>query len=204
MWPFKRKSRLQKTIELFTDDDRHPLIIKLDDWWSDTFGKWIHWYFLNPYRDHFGRFPKRIKKVLDYLPLLWYDFDWDHSYLYKILKMKLDKMIPVFENGMCVSSAKNAHEMKICSHILGRLIDDIYSDDCQDELERKYGKIEFVKVDKKDKKGRQYRTLKRARENHPNYKRDRKRLYERAQTRKKEDLDLLFNILRRKIEYYWD
>ncbi|MDX1472144.1 MAG: NADAR family protein [Flavobacteriaceae bacterium] len=71
------------------------------------------------------------------------------------------------------------------------------NEDCFKELDEKYGKMKIF-----EDKG--FRYLHREREHLPTFKRDKKRLYKRAKIRRKEDINLLFHIMARRIEAWWD
>jgi hypothetical protein len=62
-----------------------------------------------------------------WFPLIWKDRQWDHYYLFKMLRMKLKLMEQFFrENAMHLGAEKDAKGMKVCVLLLDRLIEDNY------------------------------------------------------------------------------
>ena len=60
---------------------------------------------------------------------IWLDASFDWSFLAEIMEYKISRMAKVFEKYGChVNAAKDAKRMRICSHLLRRLIEDNYSD----------------------------------------------------------------------------
>ena len=57
---------------------------KLKLWWEFE-GKYLH-------RD----FIEGIKNLIKWFPIIWKDRNWDHSYIYEILKFKLKKTFKPF------------------------------------------------------------------------------------------------------------
>lgn len=47
-----------------------------------------------------GRYIKKIRKILAWLPVLWEDEDWDHDYILRVLKYKLIRTREEIKNGM--------------------------------------------------------------------------------------------------------
>lgn len=206
LWPFNRKSRLQKILEGSIKDTRPKWLIKLEDQWGATVGKYLLYPLSRFYDDHLGNFLHRINKVLDYLPILWYDYDWDYVYFYVILKKKIDRMIPVFKEGHLKGSDQTVKELKICSHILDRLINDIYSKERCEKSFKKYGSLQWVTasgtVHDSPEAQTPYNLV--YERHHERAVKEVRRLHKRADIRKKEDLALLCNIIRRKSQTWWD
>lgn len=84
-------------------------------------------------------FLKKIKKIIDYIPILWNDYDWDYSYIDKILLYKLKRMKKVFDNKknkqfwdfgkeQSIYRQKAYKALCICILILERQINDFYFD----------------------------------------------------------------------------
>lgn len=82
---------------------------------------------------------KKIKKIIDYIPILWNDYDWDYSYIDKILLYKLKRMKKVFDKNkdkqfwdfgkeQSIYRQKAYKALCICILILERQINDFYFD----------------------------------------------------------------------------
>jgi len=88
-----------------------------------------------------------IKNVWKWLPIVWDDKQWDHVYLYIILRHKLSIMERYFrENGHLVRSEEDAKKMKLCILLLDRLIKDDYSFNAFKKHDKKWGEIDLKRV----------------------------------------------------------
>ena len=75
------------------------------------------------------RFFFNIKRIIEWIPILYNNFDWDYYYLLKIISFKLKLMEKHFREDGCTTSAKeNAKEMKALIEICNRLIEDNYGE----------------------------------------------------------------------------
>jgi hypothetical protein len=62
-----------------------------------------------------------IKRLFNYLPLIWKDEDWDYDYLYKILDFKLRRMqIELEHDTWHMDSKRRARQIAICLAYLDR------------------------------------------------------------------------------------
>lgn len=92
------------------------------------------------------RLLRRIRKVAKWLPILWRDEDWDHAFLWIILRHKLASMRDYHKfYGITEDRTQIALEINSCVEALDRLIDDDYLKDDWAAYEAKYP-VEFVKV----------------------------------------------------------
>jgi hypothetical protein len=74
-----------------------------------------------------------IRNIIFWLPVVYLDRWWDHSFLYSILRHKLSQMERGFRlHGMSTNSEKDAKNIKICILLLDRLINNDYIDYMQD------------------------------------------------------------------------
>jgi hypothetical protein len=68
-----------------------------------------------------------VKNIIFWLPIIWKDRWWDHSYIYSILKRKLEQMEYKFKTeGVSIRSKEDAKNMKTCILLLDRLIKEKY------------------------------------------------------------------------------
>ena len=64
--------------------------------------------------------------------IIWYDCDWDHSFLLKILAYKFRRMAERQENArVVVSWGRQARQLRICQHLVERLNKDEYWEKAQ-------------------------------------------------------------------------
>lgn len=71
------------------------------------------YYFLSGFR--------RIKRFIDWFPILWKDEDWDEVYLFEIMRFKTARMRKEIEkNQRHVGYEKNVRDMKVAEELLAR------------------------------------------------------------------------------------
>lgn len=73
------------------------------------------------------QFFRNIHRVLYWLPIIWKDRYWDWSFLFTIIKHKMEYNAERFEkHGMHVGSKEDARKMRICCILLDRIIKQDY------------------------------------------------------------------------------
>ena len=86
-----------------------------------------------------------IKNLIAWVPVIWQDGDFDYVFLLRILKFKLERMLPVIENGYNVDAYKTAHKMRIAIRLLDRQIDGTwYHDNAFMFHRKKYGEAMYT------------------------------------------------------------
>jgi len=96
-----------------------------------------------PFRD----FYRRVRNVLRWLPTIWKDRDWDHSYINEILIRKLEFTRDFYLSDKPYSSeaSRTADEIQEAISRLHQTKDswEFYEDPALEHLERKWGKTTF-------------------------------------------------------------
>lgn len=103
---------------------------------------------------YINRTIRRIKNLLRWLPIIWKDEQWDHYYIFEILKHKL-----IFtaqhtrENGYHTSSDYDAGKMMLCVRLIEKVQSEAYMEELinNDELTQEMLDVAF----NKQKKARQ-------------------------------------------------
>ena len=141
--------------------------------------------------------------------VIWNDRDYDHWFLYKIIQFKLKRMERLQRKyGHSINSDKIADKMKICVSLLERLLEDDYIGNALESHEKKWGESEMIFTPIPDKKG--YSELNFKVEKVTNEKekaketKERRTKYDLARDSKEQDLDMLFSIIRKNVEGWWD
>ena len=66
-----------------------------------------------------------IRNIIKWIPIIWYDIDFDWDPLAKIMEFKLRNMAESFRyNNHTVNCQDNAKDMLICAELLKRLRED--------------------------------------------------------------------------------
>ena len=96
----------------------------------------------------------KIKRVINYLPIIWKGYDWDYHYSLDLFKYQLERTADYLESDKALTLDAKKHAMRIRTTIklMERVYDDYYSVEYIDEMIEKYGKInyEFEKINNKD------------------------------------------------------
>lgn len=71
----------------------------------------------------------KIKRILDWIPILWKDYEWDHACLLRILEFKLRRMAKHhLEYGVTVRRDVTAHQLTEAAALCKRMANEEYTD----------------------------------------------------------------------------
>uniref|UniRef100_A0A6M3Y3E6 Uncharacterized protein n=1 Tax=viral metagenome TaxID=1070528 RepID=A0A6M3Y3E6_9ZZZZ len=85
---------------------------------------------------------KGIRNIFKWLPIIWHDRDWDHYFLYEVLRFKLSEMEKHLRlYGHHEDAEKDADVIRICIGALERLIEDDYCKELLTVHHEKWGEI---------------------------------------------------------------
>ena len=74
--------------------------------------------------------PRGIKNLVIWFPTVWRDRQWDHQFIYIMLRQKLHFTEQfIRHHGVHVNNVEDADEIKTCVDILDRLINDVHHDE---------------------------------------------------------------------------
>ena len=90
-----------------------------------------------------------ISNIIKYFKIVWNDRDYDYTYIFNILRFKLEKQAKyINDKNRFISSRRNAELMLLTSRLIELIKEDAYDTEYMDYYE---SKIEFVPYgDKKD------------------------------------------------------
>ena len=150
-----------------------------------------------------------VKNLIRWFPIVWKDRQWDHQYIYTILRHKLHLTEQFIRHrGIHVKNVEDADKLKKCVLLLDRLIKDKYHENIFDSHRKKWGDPEMIFTDLEDRPGYGSLEIK-----YPNVKTEKHREIESKefklktkteQQMKDQDLDLLFKLMRKHIQTWWD
>jgi len=84
---------------------------------------------------------RKIKRLIDWFPVIWKDYDWDYHSLYVIMRKKLSRMEPAIRSGYSVDSGKDANRIHYAVMLLDRLIACDYLERALLPVHREWGEI---------------------------------------------------------------
>lgn len=109
-------------------------------------------------------------------------------------------------DGFFVGSEKEARRMRMCAQLLERIIEENYCEKENEEHERKWGKLRSIET---HVEGTDYLTVEFYRDNAKTEKekaredKERKRIWKKEQMMEQQDIDLLFETMRKHSRKWW-
>lgn len=133
----------------------------------------------------------RIKRILEWLPILWRTHDWDHGYATQIWAYSLERLRDSMVNGVGVVGPAKLRKINTAINLLKRISrDQEYTDLDLDLLIRQYGPLGIPGID-----------------SNPWPKEATKKLIDLSKKERylyKQDVRLLSKILERNLGSWWD
>ena len=97
--------------------------------WYWRLYRWIKWEL--PY--HHKHIKYGVKNLYRWFWVIWKDRDWDHYYIFQVLKFKLEKQAKhLAENGFHSNAQRDAELMMTCVRLINKLQnEDYYEEMCK-------------------------------------------------------------------------
>lgn len=151
-----------------------------------------------------------VRNIIKWSPVIYQDRQWDFTYLYDILRFKLNEMQKFFDSKQAISldSEKRALQMRKCIRLIDKLSKDVYDEKYHRQLEQKWGELQWKFEPIEDRPG--FNRLIMHRENiktPEDEEQERKELLEgmkKAEKERQQDLEELFSIIKKNIHTWWD
>lgn len=91
-------------------------------WWWKFEGKYLHKTIING-----------VKNLIKWFPVIWKDRDFDHCYIFDILRFKIKNMADQIEkNDGYVGCEKDVQKMRLCIKLIDLVNNDFYEDEVYD------------------------------------------------------------------------
>ena len=93
-----------------------------------------------------------VKNLIKWFPVIWKNRDWDHTYIYDVLKFKLEQQAEyIGGHNRHVSAKRDAEIMLLCTRLIEKLHDEFYDMEYMDYNESEYNWLDvFDKPDLKE------------------------------------------------------
>lgn len=182
-----------------------------------TIKRWLKWEL--PYYPKY--FIEGVKNLIRWFPIIWKDRNWDHHYIWEIMKFKLSNQSKyIGTKDRHISAKRDAEIMMTCVRLIDKIQSEYYSSEYMD-----YHKSEFHWDDYEDKPDHKQLRIEELNENFDDYfskyfliykkvRKSRKTLFPKktkqgiamniAYINHQRAKKLLFNILENNIERWWD
>lgn len=162
-----------------------------------------------PIEDFWYNLKYGIENLFNWIPVVWKDRNWDHYFIYVILRHKLHLMEKqIREYGHHVDKDRDANNIKVCVNLLDRLIADDYHEMAFKNHDRKWGESDFQFKECEDNPELMSLHIARENVNTPEDEEKERKDFRRASDHetflREQDLDLLFKNMRKYIQTWWD
>ena len=164
---------------------------------------------------YFGikNFPRKFKRAFSWFLFMYNNEEWDNHYIYAVLHKKLNELKNHWANSKniwIINRKKYHRQIIVAEGLCKRLMDDNY-DFCKEmkEHDKKWGRLQFLVEKEEDKEGFSRCDLYRKKTNTKEEKKQERKEYENirkkfVQFRFERDKKYFFNLLRKKIDHWWD
>jgi hypothetical protein len=88
---------------------------------------------------------QQIKRVIDFLPIIWNGFDFDYMYSIELFKKQLERQAELFESDKLNSdrSKQNASRIRTAISLMDKVYNGDYELEWMDTIRKKYGNDVF-------------------------------------------------------------
>lgn len=141
--------------------------------------------------------PRKIKKIIQYIPILWKDEDWDWEYILTLLIYKLKRTRLCILNNEIIESYQIVHdEILEVEKLFEKVIEDNYYSDEIQKLHEKWGELDILNIMK-------YSNVKNE-EDEKRCSNEFSKVYKKQQEGSLQDLKKAFELVNEKIRGWWD
>lgn len=162
----------------------------------------------------FKRKWSQIKRVIDFLPLLWKGYDWDYHYAVEIFQHQLKRMADHIgsDKAWALEHKQTASRIRTAVELMQKVYEEEYAMEYYDIMEEKYGKtnFEFVETGDFDEKGDPYYTMEianelaRDKEHQKEIDEERHQMMRLSRDKQNRAHKLLWDFVEHNIQKWWD
>jgi len=160
------------------------------------------------------QFIRRVKRIRDFLPIIWKGYDFDYRYSINLFQYQLKRTADFMESdlAMTMDADIRAKRIRTAVELLQKVYDEEYGCEYQDKLKEIYGEKvldwEFIELDvKSDYDGEPLYELKWEYEKWDNAKEveeTKQKLYEESKAKQKRAEELVWKFISHNIRGWWD
>lgn len=160
------------------------------------------------------RFFYKIKRVIDFLPIIWKGYDFDYYSSIELFKYQLKRIAKYLESNKAqtLEAKTNAAKIWTAVELMEKVYNEDYAMEYMDDIERLYGKsyYGFVELDEKDENGDPYYTMKISNElavdeqHQKEIDEVRHQMFLRSKDKQKRAHKLLWSYIEHNIQNWWD
>jgi hypothetical protein len=94
---------------------------------------------------YFRNIKYKIKRVIDFLPIIWNGHDYDSHYAIQLFKYQLQRTADMFDGNHAYGehAQLNAQKIRTAIRLMDKIYDGEYENEYMDIIDNLYGKTEF-------------------------------------------------------------
>lgn len=155
------------------------------------------------------RFFRRVKRVIDFLPMIWKGYDFDYRYAIDLFQYQLERTADFMESDqtLTVDADIRARRIRTAVELLQKVYDEEYGCEYQDKLKELYGENVLEWQFEDTGKGDDTTYLRYRYEKWDNAEEITKvkyKLYEESKAKQKRAEELVWKFISHNIRYWWD
>ena len=155
------------------------------------------------------RFFRRVKRVMDFLPMIWKGYDFDYRYAIELFQYQLKRTAEMMESDqvMTVDADIRARRIHTAVELLQKVYDEEYGCEYQDKMRELYGEnvLDWSFEDTGDGDESSYLRYEYERwDNAEEVQRMMNKLFLESQAKQKRAEELVWKFISHNIRYWWD
>ena len=155
------------------------------------------------------RFFRRVKRVMDFLPMIWKGYDYDYRYAIELFQYQLERTADFMESdrALTVDADIRARRIRTAVELLQKVYDEEYGCEYQDKLKEMYGEnvLDWSFEDTGDGDGSSYlRYRYEMWDNAEEIQRMMNKLFLESQAKQERAEKLVWKFISHNIRYWWD
>jgi hypothetical protein len=155
------------------------------------------------------RFFRRVKRVMDFLPMIWKGYDYDYRYAIELFQYQLERTADFMESDrvLTVDADIRARRIRTAVELLQKVYDEEYGCEYQDKLKEMYGEnvLDWSFEDTGDGDGSSYlRYRYEMWDNAEEITKVKYKLYDESKAKQKRAEELVWKFISHNIRYWWD
>ena len=152
---------------------------------------------------------QQIKRVIDFLPIVWNGFDFDYTYSIQLFKKQLERQAKYFESGKSYSERadQNVSRIRTAIRLMDKVYDEEYSTEWPDIPREKYGDdaLDWDWEETSQGRGLSYHRYRyESWDNAEEIRKVKLELISRADAKQKKAEQLVWKFIGHNIRYWWD
>lgn len=155
------------------------------------------------------RFFRRVKRVMDFLPMIWKGYDYDYRYAIELFQYQLERTADFMESdrALTMDAEIRAKRIRTAVKLLQKIYDEEYACEYQDKLKELYGEnvLDWSFEDTGEGDDSSYLRYRYEQwDNAEEVQKMMNKLFLESQAKQKRAEELVWKFISHNIRYWWD